>query len=127
MVLVVKNPPANAGYARDTSLNPESGRSLTHSRVLAWRIPWTEEPGGLQSMGSQRAGHDRSTHAKAVKQVGWGCSADGCGPTGSCCVTRAWPHSLADPGSVLNFSVEMAATVCKLSESSAHLQNSMGY
>ena len=29
-----------------------------HSSVLAWRIPWTEEPGGLQSMGSQRAGHE---------------------------------------------------------------------
>ena len=30
----------------------------THSRTLAWRIPWTEEPGGLQSMRSQKAGHD---------------------------------------------------------------------
>ena len=30
----------------------------THSSILAWVIPWTEEPGGLQSMGSQRAGHD---------------------------------------------------------------------
>ena len=30
----------------------------THSRVLAWRIPWTEEPGGLQSKGSQRVAHD---------------------------------------------------------------------
>ena len=30
----------------------------THSSVLAWRIPWTEEPGGLQSMGSHRVGHD---------------------------------------------------------------------
>ena len=30
----------------------------THSSVLAWRIPWTEEPGGVQSMGSQRVGHD---------------------------------------------------------------------
>ena len=30
----------------------------THSRILAWRIPWMEEPGGLQSMGSQRVGHD---------------------------------------------------------------------
>ena len=30
----------------------------THSSVLAWRIPWTEGPGGLQSMGSQRVGHD---------------------------------------------------------------------
>ena len=30
----------------------------THSGVLAWKIPWTEEPGGLQPMGSQRVGHD---------------------------------------------------------------------
>ena len=30
----------------------------THSSILAWRLPWTEEPGGLQSVGSQRAGHD---------------------------------------------------------------------
>ena len=35
----------------------EKGRA-THSSILAWRIPWTEEPGGLQSMGSQRVGHD---------------------------------------------------------------------
>ena len=32
----------------------------THSSILAWRIPWTEEPGGLQSMGSQRVRHDWS-------------------------------------------------------------------
>ena len=30
----------------------------THSSILVWRIPWTEEPGGLQSMGSLRVGHD---------------------------------------------------------------------
>ena len=30
----------------------------THSSILAWRIPWTEEPGRLQSMGTQRVGHD---------------------------------------------------------------------
>ena len=30
----------------------------THSSILAWRVPWTEKPGGLQSMGSQRVGHD---------------------------------------------------------------------
>ena len=35
----------------------EKGMS-THSSILAWRIPWTEEPGGLQSMGLQRVGHD---------------------------------------------------------------------
>ena len=34
----------------------------THSGIFAWRIPWTEEPGGLQSMGSQRVGHDWTTN-----------------------------------------------------------------
>ena len=35
----------------------------THSSILAWSIPWTEEPGGLQSLGSQRVGHDQEhTH-----------------------------------------------------------------
>ena len=33
----------------------------THSSILACKIPWTEEPGGLQSMGLQRVGHDRAT------------------------------------------------------------------
>ena len=33
----------------------------THSSILAWRIPWTEDPGGLQSMGSQRVGHSLAT------------------------------------------------------------------
>jgi len=39
----------------------------THSSILAWRIPWTEEPGKLQSMGSQRAGHDLGDYLKWVK------------------------------------------------------------
>ena len=34
----------------------------THSNILAWRIPWTEDPGGLQSMGSPTVGHDRATN-----------------------------------------------------------------
>ena len=34
--------------------------TATYSSILAWRIPWTEEPGGLQSTGSQRVGHDQS-------------------------------------------------------------------
>ena len=63
VALVVKNPPVNAGDVRDVGLIPGLGRSLdqemaTHSSILAWRIPWTEEPGGLQSIGSQRVGHD---------------------------------------------------------------------
>jgi len=38
--------------------DPLEEEMATHSSVLSWRIPWTEEPGGLQSMGSQRVGHD---------------------------------------------------------------------
>ena len=38
--------------------DPLEKEMAAHSRILAWRIPWTEEFGGLQSMGSQRIGHD---------------------------------------------------------------------
>ena len=38
--------------------DPLEEEMATHSSILAWEIPWTEEPGGLQSMGSQRVGHD---------------------------------------------------------------------
>ena len=63
VVLVVKNPPASAGDTRDASSVPGSGTSPggghgNHFHYLAWRIPWTEEPGGLQSMGSPRVGQD---------------------------------------------------------------------
>ena len=56
---VVKNLSAKARDTRDAGLIPGLGLPLeegiaTHSSALAWRIPWTEEPGGLQSMGSQR-------------------------------------------------------------------------
>ena len=63
VVLVVENLPANAGDARDVGSIPgqedplEEGLAI-HSSSLAWRIPWTEELGGLQSMGSQRVGHN---------------------------------------------------------------------
>ena len=67
---MVKEPPANAGDARDAGLTPGSGRSLekdvaAHSSTLAWRIPWTEEPGGLQSRGSHR---DRQALARTGKE-----------------------------------------------------------
>ena len=60
---MVKNPPANAGDTRDVGLIPGSGNPLedgtaTHTSILAWRITWTEKHGGLQSIGSQRVGHD---------------------------------------------------------------------
>ena len=38
--------------------NPLEEEVETHSSILAWETPWTEEPAGLQSMGSQRVGHD---------------------------------------------------------------------
>ena len=38
--------------------DPLEKEMATHSSILAWKIPWTEEPGGLQSMGSPRVGHD---------------------------------------------------------------------
>ena len=40
------------------SLGPLEEELATHSSILAWKIPWTEEPHGLQSVGLQRAGHD---------------------------------------------------------------------
>ena len=40
----------------------------THSSILAWRIPWTEEPGGLQSTGSRRVGHDWATNMQGEKE-----------------------------------------------------------
>ena len=54
---------ASAHNTGDPGLIPGSGRSpgegnVTNSSILAWRIPWREEPGRLQSMGLQRVGHD---------------------------------------------------------------------
>ena len=57
---LVKNLPAMQ-ETRVPSLGREDPlvkEMATHSSILAWRIPWTEEPGGLQSTGSQRVGHD---------------------------------------------------------------------
>ena len=59
---MVKNLPANAGAAGDSGSIPESGRSpkitWQHSSFLAWRTPWTEEPGGLQFIGLQKVRHN---------------------------------------------------------------------
>ena len=60
VALTVKNLPA-VWEPQVLSLgweDPLEERMATHSSILAWRIPWTEEPGGLPSMGSQRVGHD---------------------------------------------------------------------
>ena len=61
---VVKNPPANATDTQETWVQSLGREALleeemaTHSSILAWRIPWTEEPGGLQSTGLQRGGYN---------------------------------------------------------------------
>ena len=66
----------------------------THSSILAWKIPWTEKPGGLQSMGSQRIGHEidltltllyqkatlkqcRRSNESILKEISPGCSLEG--------------------------------------------------
>ena len=64
---MVKNLAANAGDVRDMGSIPGSGRApgegmATLSTILAWRIPWIGEPGGLQSIGLQRIGHDYLAH-----------------------------------------------------------------
>ena len=63
VMLVVKNRPANArdmgdrGSIPGQEYSPEEGKA-THSSVLAWRIPWTEDPGRLKSIGLKRVGHN---------------------------------------------------------------------
>ena len=63
VALVVKNPVANAediktGVQSLCWEDPLEEGTATHSSILAWRIPWKEAPGGLQSVGSQRVRHD---------------------------------------------------------------------
>ena len=60
---MVKNPPANTGDTRDVGSvlgqeDPLQKEMATHSSILEWNIPWTEEHGGIPSMGLQRVRHD---------------------------------------------------------------------
>ena len=55
---MVKNPPAT----QDPQVQSLEKGMATHSSILAWRIPWKEEPRGLQSIASQRVGHNRATN-----------------------------------------------------------------
>ena len=64
---MVSNPPAKAGDARDAGSISGLGRCLekemaTHSSILAWRIPWTEEPSKLYSNGVAKSWTQRSAH-----------------------------------------------------------------
>ena len=67
----------------------------THASILSWRIPWTEEPGGLQSMGMQRVGHDwvtnTNTHTHIVTVL-FCC----CCHCSSCAMQLSWYSSLVE-------------------------------
>ena len=72
---LVKTLPANTEI-QETQIpslggkDPLEKKMAIHSSILAWEIPWTEEPGSLQSMGSQRGGHDWAhTHTQGIVPV----------------------------------------------------------
>ena len=68
----IKNPPV-MHKIQETQVqslgqeDPLEKGTVTHSTILAWRVPWTEESGGLQSIVSQRVGHDRSNLAHSTR------------------------------------------------------------
>ena len=68
---MVKNAPANTGDERvqclgwDDSLQKDMG---THSSILAWEIPWTEEPGDYSPGGQKRAKHDLETKQQQIRE-----------------------------------------------------------
>jgi len=84
MALVIRHLSAKAGDVGDACSIPGSGRSpeegmAIHSSILAWRIPWTEEPEGLQPVGSQRLEHTWSSWAHTQtqsKHKGWEMNVD---------------------------------------------------
>ena len=68
---MAKNPPAVKEiwiHSLGQEDPPEKGMA-THSSILAWRIPWTEEPGGLQSVGLQGIGHDWATNTFTFMRI----------------------------------------------------------
>ena len=77
-VMVVGFPSGSDGKESDCNVetrvqslgweDPLEKGMATHSNILAWRIPWTEEPGGRQSMGSQRIQQDRATSTHSLTQ-----------------------------------------------------------
>ena len=70
VVQTVNNPPAmQETWVRSQGwVDPLEEGMATHSNILAWGIPWTKEPGGLLSTGSQRVGNDRATITHTVRR-----------------------------------------------------------
>ena len=87
--------PASAGDTRALGSIPGSGRSLEEgmampSSILPWEMPWTEDPGGLQSMESQRVGHDLRDLAHSTQ----GMQTLAPDPTGPGLLFKIEPHHL---------------------------------
>ena len=69
--------------------DPLEKEMATHSSILAWKIPWTGEPGGLQSIGSQRVGNDRATNTSDLCQFS---------SVTQSCLTLCDPMNCSTPG-----------------------------
>ena len=65
---MVNNTPANAGDTLGQE-DPLEKKMATHSSILVWEVPFTEEPGGLQSIGLQRGGHSLATKQQILAAV----------------------------------------------------------
>ena len=90
-----KEPACQAGDIKDAGLIPESGRSpeVTHSNILAWRIPWTEEPGGPQSIGLQTVGRGWSYLTCVYARIPWTEEPGRLQSTGSQRAGHNWVHA----------------------------------
>ena len=94
--------------------DPLEKEMATHPSVLAWRIPWTEEPGGLQSMGLQRVGHDWATSlTHSLKEIEVCSKLD---------LVRTWAHIMtaAAAKSLQSCPTLRDPNVCSLPGSSIH-------
>ena len=98
----------------------------THPSILAWRIPWTKEPGGLQSIGSQRVGHNGSDLAtKRLYQADFPGGAVVMNPAANEEMQETWVQSLArDAGSILGSGISPEVGNSNLLQYSC-LENSM--
>ena len=102
---VVKNLSANTGAIGDASLIPASGRSPrggNGNSLIAWRILWTEEPGGLWSLGLQRVGHDQSDLACTHRQETQHCTSRALGRAVTEAPLRTQLWKLWEPSDMLN-------------------------
>ena len=108
---VGKESACSAGVSRETgsilgSEDPLEKGMATHSSILAWRIPWTEEPGALQSMGLRRVRHDWAQHSKPIHALSLTFTSDALlNLTGS-------PVKMHPESDLTNATIQVPAIVC---------------